>query len=351
MNVSTCIQIITLEGIPNLPCTQPGAINLGGGCGPNEPRLMMSLPMPGGFVSLHVGEAPSNAQLIVAAQLPPFGPMELLSAPCMMGVDVYSPTAMVMDQFATDATGEWTYAFLLAPVPELVNTNFRIQAAVYSSGGPLGFLDLSDVIEGTIGNCPPCTATVEMWAGLGPTAQTYQLEWLNLFPGGLEIGVFNPGNGNAAPNGFMWTANAAGRDALKMFLGNLPPPGSTNSPILMDMLNPTASLPASPGSGSLARFTAVLQLNIAFSAAGLLGGNPIPQPGVGALTFMSPGDSLHGLTVLQILAIANQVLAGVIPLPAGYTLNGLAGLLEELSVSFTNCIPSSFASMHLFVAP
>jgi hypothetical protein len=32
-------------------------------------------------------------------------------------------------------------------------------------------------------------------------------------------------------------------------------------------------------------------------------------------------------------------------------LNGLAGLLEELSVAFTNCIPSSFASMHLFVAP
>jgi hypothetical protein len=351
LNVSTCVQIITLQGIPQFPCTQPAVANLGGGCGPRAPRLMMSLPMPGGFVSLHVGEASSNAQLIVAAQLPPFGALEPLAAPCMMGVDVYAPTTMVMDQFVTDPAGEWTYAFLLAGVPELVNLNVRIQAAVYSSGGPLGFLDLSDVIEGTIGNCPPCTATQELWAGIGPVAQTYALEWLNLFPAGFEVGVFNPGNGNTAPNGFFWTSDVAGRDALKMFLGNLPPPGGTNSLILMDVMNPVSSLPASPGSGSLARYTAVLKLNIAFSAAGLLGGNPIPQPGIGALTFISPGDALDGLTVLQILAIANQVLAGVIPLPAGYSLTSLAGLLEEFSVAYLACVPSGFASMHLFVAP
>jgi hypothetical protein len=348
-NTATCIQIITLVGQP--VCVQPLVANLGGGCGVNPPQLSMTLPMAGGFVSLHVGSATPNSQLVVAAQLPPFGQSIPLPPPCALGVDVSSPATILMDQFATDSTGEWTFGFLLAPIPELANLSVRIQAGVFSPGGPLGFLELSDTIEGTIGTCPPCTASRETWAGNGPIGGAiYSANWLTLFPSGMTVGIYNPGNGATPPNGLFWSGDLTGQTNLHQFLGNLPPPGSTNSILFQDFLNPIASTQATVGSGSLARFAAVLQLNITFSAQGLLGPNPGPQPGIGPLVYMNPGDSLNGFTVQQILDVANQVLAGTAPLPAGYTLTTLAGLLENLSLSYENCIPSVWAGTHLFVA-
>ena len=139
-------------------------------------------------------------------------------------------------------------------------------------------------------------------------------------------------------------------DTLIQLLANLSPPGTPTSIILQDVVNPTNTLQGSPGAGSLERYAAVLQLNIVFSAAGLLGGNPVPQPGIGPLVYMNPGDSLNGFTVNQILALVNQVLAGVAPVPAGYTLVTLTDLLEQLSLSFENCTPSVWAMDHLFVA-
>jgi hypothetical protein len=64
---------------------------------------------------------------------------------------------------------------------------------------------------------------------------------------------------------------------------------------------------------------------------------------------MNPGDSLNGLTVNQILGVCNNVLAGLVPPPPGHTLTTLTALLEELSLSYANCVPSFWASTHLFV--
>lgn len=310
----------------------------------------MSMPIAGGSLSVHVASSINNAQIVLAAQFAPFGPAESLTPPCMAHVDVSSPTTTVLNQYSTDSSGQWTSSFPLGKLPELASVTFRVQAAVVSPGGPLANVQLSDALQGTIGNCPPCTASREDWVGVGTVGTVYAANWLTLFPGGMDIGIFNPGNGNAAPNGFRWTGDLTGQNALLQLLANLAPPGSPNSIILQDVINPTTTVVASPGSGSLARYTAVLQLNIVFSAHGLLGGTPVPQPGIGPLVYMNPGDSLNGFTANQILALANQVLAGVAPVPAGYTLTSLADLLEQLSLSFENCTPSAWAMAHLFVA-
>ena len=348
-NTATCVQIIISVG-PPLTCLQPLVANLGGGCGGlGAPQLSMSLPMPGGFVSLHVGGATPNSQLILAAQLPPFATPDPITPPCVIGVDVYSPTTMVMDNLATDSAGEWIYGFLLVPFPELSGLNVRVQAGVVSQGGPLNFIQLSDTIEGTIGNCPPCTASLEDWGGFGPIGGVIlAANYVTLFPGGLDVGQFNPGNGPVAPNGLHWTGDLAGLAALHQFLTNLPPPGSLNSVLFQDFVNPTSSTQVTVGAGSFARYMAVLKLNIAFSAAGLLGGTPIPQPGIGALIYVNPGNSLNGFSVLQILAAFNDVLAGLAAPPAGYNLTTMTALLEDLSLSFHACTPSIFAGTHLF---
>jgi len=84
-------------------------------------------------------------------------------------------------------------------------------------------------------------------------------------------------------------------------------------------------------------------LNLGFNAAGFLGA---AVPGFGAFIFnniANPADPLNGLTVSQILAIANQVLAGTAPVPAGYTLVGFTALLEKFASAYEGCTPSAFA--------
>jgi hypothetical protein len=160
--------------------------------------------------------------------------------------------------------------------------------------------------------------------------------WLTVFPAGMDIGVYNPGNGNAPPNGVRWQSTVPGRTALKAFLlaG-----GGTPGALTQDSLNATST-----NAGTFARMIAVLQLNIAFNAANLLG---FPNPGFGAMIYNNPGDALDGLAVSQILALANQVLAGNVPPPAGYTFLTLTDLLEDLNGSFSNCVPSMFGAQFL----
>src|SRR5206468_4280661 len=79
----------------------------------------------------------------------------------------------------------------------------------------------------------------------------------------------------------------------------------TPSPLTADFVNATTTT-----TGTLGRLTAVLQLNISFNAAGLIGN---PTPGFGSLIYMNPYnplDSLNGLNLNQILGVSNQVVAG-----------------------------------------
>ena len=170
-----------------------------------------------------------------------------------------------------------------------------------------------------------------------PAGALYDASWLTVFPSGLDLGIFNPGNGNAAPNGLRFTGDVAGRMALEQTMATLV---GVPSALTADETNPTST-----SSGTLGQLTAALQLNIAFNAAGLLGN---PTPSFGSLVYVNAGDSLNGMTLTQILAVANEALSGQ-ALPAGYTFDSLADLLQKLSISYSNCVPSPWATTHLFL--
>jgi hypothetical protein len=330
----SCVQTITL--LPPPPAFPGCVADLGGGCGAPAPTLAGGIA---GFqVSLSITGASANAPGLVAVQLQPFPAPAPLATPCVLFLDPSSPNTVTLANFQTSASGTWNNNF---PIPLVTMLDVRAQAAILTAGGPLGFAQLSNAIE-IQRPCPPCTYTLAGWvANTGPSSMNYDQHWLSVFPSGMDIGIFNPGNGNAAPNGFHWTSTVAGRGALKTFLGT---GGGSPSPIVNDATNPLNSL----GSGGLARMTAVLTLNVNFNAQGWLGA---PSPGFAAMIYVNPGDSLNGFTVGQILTLANGLLAGTSALPPGYTFISFTDLLENLAAAYENCVPSSWASGHLQFPP
>jgi hypothetical protein len=174
------------------------------------------------------------------------------------------------------------------------------------------------------------------YGGGGEPAARLAANYLTVFPNGLTIGIFNPNNGNVAPNGLFWEANAAGLNALQacVSLG-----GGSGGPITHDAVNSSDNF----GGGGLARQTITLTLNIAFNTAGVLGVGP---NNFGSLVYTKSGDSLSGFTVNQILAAANRALAGM-GLPPGYDFSSLSSLIDSLNVSFHSGSTSSWAATYL----
>jgi hypothetical protein len=160
-----------------------------------------------------------------------------------------------------------------------------------------------------------------------------------VFAAGFDVGVFDDSNGGTSPNGLRWTGDAAGALALETFLAGAPAP---SGPLASDQINPTA-----PGSGgSLAIQTAALTLNLGFNAAGVFGG---ANTNLGDLVYlkMDIPDALSGLTLTQIIAVANQALAGN-GLPAGYTFDSLSDIIQHINEAFENCTLSEWSSHRLY---
>jgi hypothetical protein len=174
------------------------------------------------------------------------------------------------------------------------------------------------------------------YGGGGEPAAILEANYLTVFPRGLMIGIFNPDNGNAAPNGLFWEPTAAGLSALRTCVSE---GGGLGGPITRDTINPTDNF----GGGGLARQTITLTLNIAFNTAGVIGVGP---NNFGSLIYTKSGDALSGLTVNQILDAANHALAGL-GLPAGYDFSSLSSLIGSLNISFHEYDVSSWASSHL----
>jgi hypothetical protein len=339
-HTTTCTFPVSVTGCQPTPA--PCVTNLGGGCGDSQvPPALLAYLTPLGGLSLVINSAPPNAQGLLAVQPPPFAPPGPLAPPCVLFVDPASPTLLV-GYFTTDALGTWSTSSPMPPAP----FDLRFQAGTVSPGGPLGTVQLTNALEIVSEPCTlPCTHTREEYAALGPAADLIIQHWLTVFPNGMDVGIYDPVNGSAAPNGFRWTGAAGGRNALMLFLASLPPAGSaTNQIIGQDLLDPVDSVGAVMGSGSFQRYVAVLQLNIGFSTAGLLG---TPSDIYGSLVYHEPGDFFDGQTVSYILDVCNQVASGMMPVPAGYTLNTLTGLLEMLSLAFVDCTPSPWASVYL----
>jgi hypothetical protein len=310
--------------------------NLGGGCGAPAPTLHGTMPLAGYDALISVKGAPAGVPLLIAGNVEPFPPSVALGGGCIAHVD--PATAAILGPFTTSVIGDF-YLPLFLP-PSLPIFQARIQAAVIAPGGPLPTVQLTNGIQSRFGNCSPfCTYAPASFSPGGSGSTNFDDNFEIVFASGLEIGVFNTGNGSLPPNGLQWTGDAAGKAALGAFLSG---PAAPSGPLSADGVNETGT----NGGGSLAIQTAGLTVNLAFNAAGLLGGT---NTNLGSLVYLKMDifDSLSGLTITQILGAANQALAGN-GLPAGYTYDSLATFIEFLNKSFENCTMSFTASHRLY---
>jgi hypothetical protein len=334
-NMNTCVQIITVSGAP--PCPIAAVTDRGGNCENDGPKLYTSLPVSGPLLQVRLSSPIPNSDLLFAAQLPPFTTPENYAFGCGIAhIEYGNPNTVLIGQQYTDGNGGWAqqFGFDLSFAPQLVGVPILFQAGVVGQG-PAGGLQLSNALEIVGGSCVLyCTHSREDYAGSGPAATLLSGTWPSVFPAGMTIGNYDLGSGPVAPNGIQWTGDASGVASLKAFLGA---PSGAPSSLALDETNALAS-----SAGSLGRFAAVLQLNIALSGNGVLGNAPF-----GSLVYLKPGDSLNGLTVSQILGAVNQALAGL-GLPAGYSYLDLTILLEDLSLAFNACTASPWALAHLF---
>jgi hypothetical protein len=337
----SCVQTITVIPPPNQGCVPSTVTNLGGACGTPAPQLTASPPQLGAYLAFRIYNAPPNAPLILAADVPPFPGPIALGGGCVLWVDPLS--SYIFDNFFTDGAGDWTSRFLVAAdALALIGSCVRAQAGILVQGGPVaGIASLTNGLQVCFGTCPPyCSATRTGFAGGGFAGQVFDLNYSTVFPSGLDIGIFDTGSGASAPNGLRFDATATGRAALKSFLGVAASPSGS---FASDQLNPAST----NGGGSLALQAATLTLNIAFNNAGLLGSG---NPGYGNQVYWNyPGnpDSLNGMSLIQILAAANLALSGG-ALPAGYSYESLAILVQNINEAYDGCTESFWGSKYLF---
>jgi hypothetical protein len=180
-----------------------------------------------------------------------------------------------------------------------------------------------------------CTYSQGGYGGGGTPAALLADNYTRIFPNGLSVGQYNPGNGAAAPNGLFWQPNNAGLAALRAFLGG----AGSSGPLRADALNPTDDLDG----GELASQAATVTINIALNTAGVIGAGP---NNFGSLIYTQDGDSLSGLTISEILAAANRALAGL-GLPAGHSYSSLNDLLDRFNHSFHECSVNAWTPGHL----
>ncbi|HEX7898088.1 MAG TPA: hypothetical protein VF950_10035 [Planctomycetota bacterium] len=145
-----------------------------------------------------------------------------------------------------------------------------------------------------------------------------------VYPQGVEVGI--PGAG-----GFSMKFTSAA--AIGVYLPN----GSDPSSLTADLVDPASSSAGVFGAQVLA-----LRLNVDFSDADVPGFNPL----LGHLFLHGTGTSLDGLSVSQILAVAETALGGG-ALPVDYDLSELSDLVTDLNEAFDNGTPTGWAETHL----
>jgi hypothetical protein len=323
----------------DIDCT-PGCAgyvtDLGGGCGAPAPTLHSSMPLAGYVNLISVKGAPPGAPVYLAAHGLPYPSPAVLGGGCILHVD--PATATIVGPFMASAIGDF---FLSLDLPVgMPNFKARIQAAVVAPGGPLPTVQLTNAIDSKFGGCSPfCTYMAGSYGGAGGGAAVFDAEYFYVFPTGFDVGVVDTGGGGAPPNGLRWTGDAAGKAALQTFLAGA---GGASGPLNSDAVNPTSP----NGGGSLAIQAATLTINLGFNAAGVLAG---AQNNLGSLIYlkMDVQEPLSGMTLTEILAVANQGLAGN-GLPAGLTYESLASFLEFLNSSFDACTMGWPASHRIY---
>ena len=115
-----------------------------------------------------------------------------------------------------------------------------------------------------------------------------------------------------------------------------------SGPLTSDLLDPISSPSGDFGGDSLA-----LQLNVDFSDSGVtLGASGAPLGDLTLCGFATPFPDLNEMTVRQFLAIASTLLGGG---SAGFTIDELERIANQLNVSFGGGIVTTFARDHLVI--
>ncbi len=243
-------------------------------------------------------------------------PLDIISI-----VDIYLPIFPLIDD--TLAPRE-TMTLTLGPIEAIPLQSINLVAISASyENQTVSSIDLA-FVYGSL-----CTYTARDYSASG-AAKLLLTNFNSTFPEGLTIGNYNSSNGY----GYNWTNPII----LKQFLKSY----GASGPITADALNPCNT---SLGGGALAVQAATLTLNIAFGEQSI---KCMPS-GLESLVFICENDTLNGLTVAQILAVANGVLANR-TLPDGYTYDSLACLIANINGAFKGCQPNSWARTHLEVA-
>ncbi len=215
-----------------------------------------------------------------------------------------------------------------------------------------GAIDKASVTNSSnVATCtvPPqaCSVTQGGWfagsngGNYGALLQTW---FPTVYPSGLQVG------GSGATNN--WNIRFPGSATVSYSQpgGNTAGVLRRNWTVSTTVENPSAGITEYPfnsgndtGTGNFGSQVTALKINVDLGAAGAFASHP----GIGGLKLYGTGSSLDGLTVSQILAVAQQALAGG-AFPAGFDANSFAGFLGNyLNPSFDQCKPSGWALGHL----
>jgi hypothetical protein len=321
-------------------------IKIGVGCGAGPvPTLNSTPPILGSTMILYATSGVPNGLTYIFSSSPPPQPLTLPSG-CLIYLNLAD--VMTSGPFQTNAAGAFTFEFNSPAGAALCGLTCNIQMAIYTSGGAQPGFQFTNAIQATMGcdaggndNGIPdnkyCTYSKSSYSGSGAGSGILNNHYVGVFPQGLEIGDYDTSNGNSAPNGLLWQSSSTGKNNLKTFLSG---GSSTGTAFTSDASNPTSG----NGGGILARETAALALNVAFNDAGFAGSI---WSGFGNLIFIQSGKSLSGLSVRQIITVADAALAGS-PLPAGYSFSSLQSLVADLNLSFCGCDQSNWSQSHIF---
>ncbi|MDD1660733.1 MAG: hypothetical protein LUQ62_05970, partial [Methanomicrobiales archaeon] len=190
------------------------------------------------------------------------------------------------------------------------------------------------------------TYTQGGWGGQPAGQNVGQLLFTNfdsVYPSGqVEVGIPESG-------GFSMIFE--GPESIQKPPPNYLPAGGTAGPLDDDYeFDGEDPDPTTTGSGVFGGQVLALQLNVDFAAAGKTGGD------LNSLILTGLTDDggyklayFNGMTVSQVLALANQVLGGATP-PDDLTVSDVNQMVDLLNNAFDNGIPTGWAQLHV-IAP
>lgn len=343
----------------------PQVIPLGGGCGSPKPSINSTLPLLTQNLTVFITGMTPGCPVTLFITPPPAAPFPFgANNECSAWIDLSLVSSLAPPYVWTgvaDGRGNYSTTF---PTIDLLGfapgSPCNMQAVCTMPPGTAGAANffgysgfVTDGITIIMGDTPPgdppsdvppstcCTYTRQQYGDCGPAGDLFWDNFADCFPNGLITGIYSPSGcySSAPPNGKKFTTSCNGTYALWDYLYFNSSSCSSYAYYSNDQLNSSST----NGAGNFGREAAGLAINIGFSDCEVIGDNCL----FGDLVYVKAGDSLNGATVRQILAAANNALAGC-GYPAGYTNSSFRNLLINLNCAYINCVASTWAGQYLY---